>query len=95
MNFPIGEFPEEIVNEGFDGCMKECREDEVLVVDPYHGDWECVPIVVDAEILNGVCPGKFQTGIILNKLKSIILNSFNQSVVVRTALLEIVNAMDS
>ena len=62
MDFTVGEYPNDVVNAGYDGCVKECREDEVLVVDPRRGDWDCVPIVVDAQILNGVCPGKFNTG---------------------------------
>ena len=63
MDFNDGNFPDSVVNGDFDGCVKECREDEVLVVDPRRGDWNCVPIVVNATILNGVCPGKFNTGI--------------------------------
>merc|ERR1711892_87506 len=61
MDFTVGGYPDDVVNGDYDGCVKECREDEVLVVDPRRGDWDCVPIVVDAQILNGVCPGKFNT----------------------------------
>merc|ERR1711970_685573 len=61
MDFSVGGFPEAVVAENYDGCVKECREEEVLVVDPRRGDWNCVPKVVNASILNGVCPGKFNT----------------------------------
>jgi len=61
MDFTVGGYPDDVVNGDYDGCVKECREDEVLVVDPRRGDWDCVPVVVDAQILNGVCPGKFNT----------------------------------
>ena len=52
-----------MVNGDYDGCVQECREDEVLIVDPRLGDWSCVPKVVNATLLDGVCPGKFNTGI--------------------------------
>jgi len=61
MDFTDGGYPDGVNNENYDGCVQECREDEVLVVDPRLGDWQCVPIVVNATILNGICPGKFNT----------------------------------
>ena len=65
MDFTDGGYPDGVNNENYDGCVQECREDEVLVVDPRLGDWQCVPIVVNATILNGICPGKFNTGMSL------------------------------
>merc|ERR1712215_113277 len=55
MDFSVGGFPEPVVEENYDGCVKECREEEVLVVDPRRGDWDCVPKVINASILNGIC----------------------------------------
>ena len=62
MEFNAADYSEEIMDANYDGCVKECRENEVLVVDPRRGDWNCVPLVVNATILNGICPGKFNTG---------------------------------
>ena len=62
MDFNNGNYPDDVVNGGFDGCVQECREDEVLIVDPRLGEWNCVPKVVNATLLDSVCPGKFNTG---------------------------------
>ena len=62
MDFSDGNYPEGVNNENYDGCIKECREDETLVVDPVRVDWECVPNVINAALLSNSCPGKFNTG---------------------------------
>merc|ERR1719189_3123500 len=44
----------------YEGCEIECREDEVLVVDPHNGgNWECRPTNPNTRPL--ICPGKFNT----------------------------------
>merc|ERR1719446_1450441 len=58
---PSNNFPDDIINMGYDGCKNECEEDEVLIIDPNRGDWNCVPKIVNATILDNVCPGKFNT----------------------------------
>ena len=63
MDFTEGDYPDAVVNGDYDGCVQECREDEVLIVDPRLGDWSCVPKVVNATLLDTICPGKFNTGI--------------------------------
>jgi len=61
MDFTEGNYPDAVVNGDYDGCVQECREDEVLIVDPRLGDWSCVPKVVNATLLDTICPGKFNT----------------------------------
>merc|ERR1719347_694371 len=51
MDFTDGIYPDDVVNGDFDGCVQECREDEVLIVDPRLGEWNCVPKVVNATLL--------------------------------------------
>ena len=36
-------FPDGVVA---DGCIKTCRAEEILVVDPANYEWECIPKVV-------------------------------------------------
>merc|ERR1711892_1331930 len=61
IDFTDGDYPDDIVNANYDGCKKECAEDEVLIIDPIRADWTCVPIIAGTEILNSICPGKFNT----------------------------------
>ena len=56
---PDAGYPADINNDRYDGCVKECRDDEVLIIDPIRLDWTCVPKVLGVE---GICPGKFNTG---------------------------------
>merc|ERR1719242_2020385 len=50
----------EVNGVAYEGCEIECREDEVLVVDPHNGgNWECRPTNPNTRPL--ICPGKFNT----------------------------------
>jgi len=48
-------FPEGTVA---DGCIKTCRDDEILIVNPANYEWDCVPIAVNENFAR-ICPGKF------------------------------------
>ena len=43
-------FPEGTVA---DGCIKTCRDDEILIVNPANYEWDCVPIAVKLVVING------------------------------------------
>ena len=55
----------------YDGCEIKCAEDEILLADPRNGgSWNCAPTSAETDSKIVLCPGKFNTGWIGNKLET-------------------------